>query len=302
MPQNGLILTLLLLQKDLQQIELHLKKLKLLYMKTQLLLSILLVTLVSFLLPEKLGAQKTVVTDNSFGNAGTKHTTTKKDGDNIEITTELYDGSFPAKLRQRKVESKGNIDKSADVVLTEYGANGKSNLERRWELDAKGDLVAVSKREFDEKGKVKAGYSKIRSDNKWITEKYDPRTGKYVQTNEEINDPFNKTIVKSEIKAADLIGIWDAKGYGCSVSIPLEKIRIDIKEGKLVAVKMTGDDCVPAGEITWEGTLKGNIISAKGHVSSGPKTNMYWIETTITVVDRNKLTGFNGVTYQRVNK
>jgi hypothetical protein len=98
----------------------------------------------------------------------------------------------------------------------------------------------------------------------------------------------------------DLEGTWDATGYTCETSIALEKIKITVTGNKITAVKITGDNCVPAGEITWEGTLSGNIISGRGRVSSGAGTARRWLDgVTINVVDRDTLKGFLGVTYRR---
>ncbi len=103
-----------------------------------------------------------------------------------------------------------------------------------------------------------------------------------------------------QLTAKDLAGIWDATGYACESSVPLEKIKITFDGNKLIAVKITGDNCVPKGEVTWEGTLSGNMISGRGRVSSGAGTPLRWLDgITIKVIDRNTLQGFLGVTYRR---
>ncbi len=106
--------------------------------------------------------------------------------------------------------------------------------------------------------------------------------------------------VLRQVTATDLAGIWDATGYTCETSIAVEKIKITVNGNKLTAVKITGDNCVPKGEITWEGTLSGNIISGRGRVSSGAGTPIRWLEgITVKVKDKNTLEGFLGVTYRR---
>lgn len=109
-----------------------------------------------------------------------------------------------------------------------------------------------------------------------------------------------KPAANSRITENDLAGIWDATGYTCESSIAVEKIKITVTGNKITAVKITGDNCVPAGEITWEGTLSGDRISGRGRVSSGPGTPRSWYNgITITVIDKNTLQGFLGVTYRR---
>lgn len=53
----------------------------------------------------------------------------------------------------------------------------------------------------------------------------------------------------------DLTGTWIAKGYRCERGGLVEKIQISVQGNHLVAKKITGDNCVPAGNITFQGTL-----------------------------------------------
>ena len=62
-----------------------------------------------------------------------------------------------------------------------------------------------------------------------------------------------------------LSGKWMGKGYTCEddygklVTMD-ELVSISHKENKVVAPKITGDNCVEEGEITWKCKLKGNNI------------------------------------------
>lgn len=66
-----------------------------------------------------------------------------------------------------------------------------------------------------------------------------------------------------------LVGTWDAKGYLCldkrgqEVEIPLEIIKIEEKAGKLVAIKVKGDDCIEDGETTFKGTRNGTQLEVQ---------------------------------------
>lgn len=91
--------------------------------------------------------------------------------------------------------------------------------------------------------------------------------------------------------AADLVGLWEASGYGCEGKTNLtEIIQIYLKGDKLVAVKVTGDNCVPRGEVTWEGTLNGNTITGRGHVGY-PGGPLSWINTSLKVIDKDNIQG-----------
>jgi len=77
--------------------------------------------------------------------------------------------------------------------------------------------------------------------------------------------PWNLTFKRGRLPSPGLIyphdyflGLWVGKGYTCSSSIGFLEYDIDItySEGSVVATKVTGDDCVPAGNITWTAILQ----------------------------------------------
>ena len=69
----------------------------------------------------------------------------------------------------------------------------------------------------------------------------------------------------------DLNGKWLGKGYTCFESLdadgnPVGSVKLDeeisiSQDGdKVAATKITGDECVKAGEKTWEGKISGDWI------------------------------------------
>lgn len=56
---------------------------------------------------------------------------------------------------------------------------------------------------------------------------------------------------------ASLAGIWFASGFTCPGAYvpPEEEIRITQEGSFATAIKVIGDDCVPAGPITWRGNV-----------------------------------------------
>ena len=50
-----------------------------------------------------------------------------------------------------------------------------------------------------------------------------------------------------------LCGIWYGIGYSCQGPIPVEIILIEHINDLVKATKITGDNCVEAGQITWQG-------------------------------------------------
>ena len=62
-----------------------------------------------------------------------------------------------------------------------------------------------------------------------------------------------------------LSGKWMGKGYTCwdddGKPVTLDElVSISHKENQVVATKITGDNCVEEGEITWKGQITGNTI------------------------------------------
>ena len=81
----------------------------------------------------------------------------------------------------------------------------------------------------------------------------------------------------------DLNGKWIGKGYKCwgnvdengEYVIKDEEIFISQNGNKVIATKITGDECIKAGEKTWEGEISGNwiegVIYGRQELSVNPK-------------------------------
>jgi hypothetical protein len=89
----------------------------------------------------------------------------------------------------------------------------------------------------------------------------------------------------------DLNGKWLGKGYKCPGNLDEdgqqlilnEEISISQNGGKVVATKITGDECVNAGEKTWEGKISGDWIEG---VIYGKWPNSSRLETPSLPVQR----------------
>jgi hypothetical protein len=55
------------------------------------------------------------------------------------------------------------------------------------------------------------------------------------------------------------IGTWIGNGYSCEQGGLSEKVKISISGKSLVAKKNTGDNCVPAGNIAFQGTIPNSV-------------------------------------------
>lgn len=69
------------------------------------------------------------------------------------------------------------------------------------------------------------------------------------------------------LTAAALVGLWTGYGYTChsDAEEPPEQIRF-VQAGPIIkAVKITGDDCIRAGEPTWSGEFAVPTFPVKVH-------------------------------------
>ncbi len=97
----------------------------------------------------------------------------------------------------------------------------------------------------------------------------------------------------------DLSGDWLGAGYECPFVMPsifVEKIRINhnLKTKSIFAYKITGDPCVPAGDITFTGEYDGKATSFLVSYVSGSPTNPSSgkdDDVIISVINRESLVG-----------
>ena len=64
----------------------------------------------------------------------------------------------------------------------------------------------------------------------------------------------------AETEKQDLTGKWLGKGYRCGPNETDQEISITQNGNKVTATKITGDDCIGAGQKTWEGIISGSQI------------------------------------------
>jgi hypothetical protein len=83
----------------------------------------------------------------------------------------------------------------------------------------------------------------------------------------------NSSFAQSKISSdgvADLNGIWNAQGYICNGQyIVSELVKIELKEDKIKIIKVTGDNCIPAGGLSFSGS------ETKISGDPAPHTNFY---------------------------
>lgn len=89
-------------------------------------------------------------------------------------------------------------------------------------------------------------------------------------------------------------GIWLASGYTCpDGSAPAEEQISIAEDGEtLTATKVTGDHCIPAGEITWRGVALGGFspgrsfpVQVQVGTPGGPR---HFIDISLTVHDADR--------------
>jgi len=90
---------------------------------------------------------------------------------------------------------------------------------------------------------------------------------------------------------ASLVGTWFASGFTCPGAYvpPEEEIRITQDGPFATAIKVIGDDCVPAGAITWRGSVGGKSFPVQVQVSDRPKTPLRFRDATVTLTGPDTL-------------
>jgi hypothetical protein len=90
---------------------------------------------------------------------------------------------------------------------------------------------------------------------------------------------------------ASLAGTWFASGFTCPGAYvpPEEEIKITQDGPIATAIKVIGDDCVPAGAITWRGKVGGTSFPVQVQVSNGPKAPLRFRDATVTLTGPDTL-------------
>ena len=97
----------------------------------------------------------------------------------------------------------------------------------------------------------------------------------------------------------DLSGIWESSDYQCPFgTFHTEKISIQHTNNHLVARKITGDPCVPAGDITFEGSFSEDTNSLLMTVGLPPEPSSGKIPVQISLIDHNSF-HINGLLFVR---
>ncbi len=93
-------------------------------------------------------------------------------------------------------------------------------------------------------------------------------------------------------KLPDLNGEWIGEGYTCDGPEKPERIRIEHVANTVTAVKITGDRCIAAGQLTFTGTFTMNPFQARMQVGAAGASK-FFIFTTVHVesADLIKLSG-----------
>ncbi|WOR15883.1 hypothetical protein RYZ27_04300 [Hyphomonas sp. FCG-A18] len=107
-----------------------------------------------------------------------------------------------------------------------------------------------------------------------------------------ISSVFALAVAQDEapITAQDLEGDWVGYGYTCRGAEPPQLMTLKAIGPKVIMTKTRGDDCVPSGHRTWEGTLNGNTINGVFYVSNGPLARpIFTMSSTFTVISKNEM-------------
>ncbi len=100
-------------------------------------------------------------------------------------------------------------------------------------------------------------------------------------------------------EAVDLTGLWMGEGYACydafgRLTAHAERVEIFVEDDALVAVKLDGDPCVGAGEVTWRAQVPGDsfdvgvVIPVTSHTRA-PGHVSVWVSGAVEVAAPDRL-------------
>jgi len=98
-----------------------------------------------------------------------------------------------------------------------------------------------------------------------------------------------------------LCGIWYGLGYSCNGSIPVEIIRIEHINDFVRATKITGDNCVEAGQITWQGYYYQSPFIADLTLGSSTNPQSTIIQDLIYIQNDSTITTQIGLEFIRLS-
>lgn len=104
-------------------------------------------------------------------------------------------------------------------------------------------------------------------------------------------------------KHFEFAGTWIGYGYSCNGHKLQEKVNITVYNGHLVATKLTGDYCVPAGNITFEGKVPyyastGSYFPVTWTTGSPHYPASYKAVKNLKILNADSFTSY-GVTFKR---
>lgn len=114
--------------------------------------------------------------------------------------------------------------------------------------------------------------------------------------------------VISYTQVEDLCGIWLGHNYQCWDSTlngqlvnQTQVIRVEHIGDSVVATKITGDGCVPAGNVTWYGNYVSETFNATALAGNLENPASVFVDRTITVENDTSMFSNSGLVFSKAN-
>lgn len=212
----------------------------------------------------------------------------KKHGLSQTVLKELEEGTdYPIKDKAQFVGDFFNsmdIPKSKNLpaIWTDF-LEPKGTLEN---LSIDGDTASASV--VREGSKATIIFTKF--GESWLIDRHKAALSLFEQLGKKDNIEINSNNI-------DLNGNWIGKGYSCWDNVDAngdyiekdQEISITHKSNQVVATKITGDNCVQAGEKTWEGEISGNWIEGFIYGTQRGQLELKTYPIRIRIINENML-------------
>lgn len=95
----------------------------------------------------------------------------------------------------------------------------------------------------------------------------------------------------------EVCGYWYSEDYTCTIPAPPQEVfAIEQTGDHIVCTKIIGDECVPAPNVSWEGTCEAFMIFGSFNVTYGLGMPIFPLPATLEILSENEIVAYSPLT------